>query len=481
MREYGNYDATGLADLVLSKEVSPLELLDAAINRVEAFDSDINAVITEMYDLARRSIADGLPEGPLAGVPFLLKDIRATYAGVPTSSGSAFLKDYIPDHDSTLVSKYKESGLVIFGKTNTPEFACCPSTEGALFGATKNPWNTQLSAGGSSGGSAAAVAAGYVPAAHGSDGGGSIRIPASCCGIFGFKPSRGLIAAGPDLGEAWNGLSTENSLTRSVRDCALFMDIGSGRSIGDPYNGPEFETSLVELSSQAPGPLKIAVQTKAPNGAPVHQDCIKAVNETVTLLTDLGHHVEEASPEYDSSAVASAYTLIIAANVQAAIDTHAATIGRKPEPSEIEPIIKFLAAIGHQKTASELAHAIWTMHRAGRDVGYFFSKYDALVSPVVATPPPVLGTLDTSSNDVDAYLQAVFNFIPFTAISNQAGIPSMSVPLHWNDQNVPIGVHFMAGYGKDDKLLQLASQLETAQPWGSRRPQLNKKGSENEI
>ncbi len=470
MKEYSKFDAVGLAELVEMKKVSPEELLEAAISGVEEINPSINAVVLKMYDEAKATISSGLPAGPLTGVPFLLKDIRASYKGVPTTSGSRFLSGYIPASDSELVSRYKRSGLVIFGKTNTPEFACCPSTEGALFGSTRNPWALDLSAGGSSGGASAAVASRIVPAAHGSDGGGSIRIPASCCGVFGFKPSRGVMPSGPDLGEAWNGLSSEHALTISVRDSAALLDVGGGGAVGDPYSGPTFERTFLEQMTVPPKKLKIAVQRTALNGAAVHPDCMSALDSAIELLIDLGHSVEEAIPEYDAASVGAAYTVIIAANVQGAIDLHTEREGRKPEDDEIEPVIRFLAKIGHERTAADLARAIWAMHKAGRDIGQFFLGYDILLSPVVATLPPPLGTLDTNSNDVDAYLKAVFDFIPFTAISNQAGVPSMSVPLWWNEQKVPVGVQFMSGYGRDDMLFSLAAQLEQARPWNHIKP-----------
>ena len=470
MKEYKDFDAMGLAELVHKKQVSPRELLEAAISSVEEINPTINAVVLRMYEHAGATIDSGLPDGPLAGVPFLLKDIRASYAGVSTTSGSRFMSNNTSNHDSELVSRYKKAGLVIFGKTNTPEFACCPSTEGALFGATLNPWNLDLSAGGSSGGASAAVASRIVPAAHGSDGGGSIRIPASCCGVFGFKPSRGVMPCGPDLGEAWNGLSSEHALTISVRDSAVLLDVGGGRAVGDPYSGPSFGRSFLEQLSIPPTKLRIAVQREALNGAVVHPDCIKALDNAIELLKDLGHSVEEAVPEYDAAAVGAAYTVIIAANVQGTVDSYSDQIGREPTDEEIEPVIRFLAKIGHDRTAADLARAIWAMHKAGRDVGDFFLRYDMLLSPVTATPPPAIGTLDTNSSDVDSYLKAVFEFIPFTAISNQAGIPSMSVPLWWNENNIPIGVQLMSGYGRDDVLFSLAAQLEQARPWKDVKP-----------
>lgn len=470
MTEFSDYDAVGLAQLVAERKASPGELLDAALLRAAAINPQLNAIVTPMYDEARSAIAAGLPQGPFTGVPFLLKDLRAQYAGVPTTSGSRLTRTAVPDHDSELVARHKRAGLVIFGKTNTPEFGCCPSTEGTLFGATRNPWNRALSAGGSSGGSAAAVAAGIVPAAHASDGGGSIRIPAACCGVFGFKPSRGLNPAGPVYGEAWSGLSVEHAITRSVRDSAALLDATHGPAPGDPYCGPSLVRPLCDEVLREPGQLRVAIQKHALSGAPVHADCVAAVDSCARLLESLGHHVEEACPSYDAARIGAAYPLLIAANVQAAIDQYCEVAGVTAGPDSVENVIRVLGKSGHDKTAVDMVRAVWAMHGTGRQVAPFFQRYDVLLTPVVATPPPPLGTLDTSTSDIDAYLRAVFSFIPFTALANIAGIPAMNVPLHWNSDNVPIGVQFVSGYGNDGLLFRLAGQLERAQSWLRRRP-----------
>jgi Asp-tRNA(Asn)/Glu-tRNA(Gln) amidotransferase A subunit family amidase len=464
------HDALGLAELVRAGEISPAELLDQAIANAESVNPEINAITRPMYDEARATVEAGVPEGQFTGVPFLLKDLRASYAGVPTTAGSRFLANAVAAQDSELVARYKRSGLVIFGKTNTPEYGCCPSTESAMNGPTHNPWRTGFSAGGSSGGASAAVAARIVPAAHGSDGGGSIRIPASCCGVFGFKPSRGMLPAGPEYGEAWNGLSAEHVLTVSVRDSAAMLDISRGPEPGDPYRGATFDRPMLDEVGAPAGKLRIGVQREALSGAPVHADCIAALDDTVALLEDLGHHVEEAVPSYDFENMGPAFTLLIAANVQGMIDQHIQATGHEPGEDDIEPVIRILAEIGHQQTAADMARAIWTMHRVGRQVAPFFDEYDALLSPVTATPPPPLGTLNTNSTDVEAYVKAVFEFIPFTALANQAGIPGMSVPLYWTESGLPLGAHFMAGFGRDDLLFRLAAQLEEARPWAGRTP-----------
>jgi Asp-tRNA(Asn)/Glu-tRNA(Gln) amidotransferase A subunit family amidase len=468
VNEYTTHDGLALAALMRDGEVSPAELLEAAIARAGRVNPRINALVTPMFEQARMRAAEAPGEGSFAGVPFLLKDLRAQYAGVPTTAGSRLWRDLVPDHDSELVARHKRAGFVIFGKTNTPEFGCCPSTEGRLFGAVRNPWNPALSAGGSSGGSAAAVAAGIVPVAHASDGGGSIRIPAACCGVFGFKPSRGLNPSGPDYGEAWSGLSVEHVVSRSVRDSAAVLDATAGPAPGDPYCGPVPPRSFLSETGREPGRLRVAVQRHALSGAPVHPACIEALEDCVRLLESLGHEVEEATPQYDVARIGAAYPLLIAANVQAGIDQYCEAQGITPGPDLVENVIGILGKTAHAKTAADMVRATWAMHATGRQVAPFFASYDVLLTPVVATPPPLLGTLDTSTSDVQAYLEAVFRFIPFTALANIAGIPAMSVPLHWTADGVPLGAHFSAGFGRDGMLFSLAAQLERARPWWHR-------------
>ncbi|MDE0654195.1 MAG: amidase [bacterium] len=470
MDNYRDHDALGLAELVRSGQASAGELLDDAIAAVAERNGALNAVVTEMYDEARAEIAAGVPAGPFAGVPFLLKDLRAAYAGVPTTSGSRYWVDNVPEDDSETVRRFRRAGFVIFGKTNTPEFGCCPSTEGALFGATQNPWQAGFSAGGSSGGSGAAVASGMVPAAHGSDGGGSLRIPASCCGAFSLKPTRGRVPAGPTYGESWNGLSTEGVITRTVRDSAAVLDAISGPAPGDPYWAPPPPRSYAEEVVTPPGQLRVAVQREALSGAAVHADCVAAVDRAADALADLGHDVVDAVPSYDVKGTGDAFTLLIAANVQAGIDRYADETGRSPGPGDLEHVVGVLRNIGHDRTAADLVRAIWAMHGAGRDIAPFFETYDVLLSPVVATPPPPLGVLDPTTEDLNGYLTAVFDFIPFTSLANIAGVPAMSVPWDRNADNLPVGIHFTAGYGREDVLLRLAGQLEQVHPWPLRAP-----------
>ena len=468
--EYLRHDAIGLAELVARGDCRPDELVALAIERIEATNPTVNAVIRPMYDEARAELDRGLADGPFRGVPYLLKDLRASYAGVPTTSGSRFFHDHLPDHDSELVARYRRAGLVAVGKTNTPEFGGAPTTEGSVNGPTRNPWNLDHSAGGSSGGSAAAVAAGMVPVAHGSDGGGSCRIPAGCCGLFGIKPSRGINPSGPDFGEAWNGMSAEHVITRSVRDSAAVLDATGGPAPGDPYRGPTFERPFLAALDSDPRPLRVAVQTVTAAGNTAHPDCVAAVEDTARLLESLGHSVEEARPMYDAATAGAAFRLLIASNVNAAIREHAARTGREPSPDDFERINAKLIAEAAGASATDVVAAIWSTHRVGRAVAPFFEQYDVLLTPTVAAPPVRLGELDITSDDLDAYLTKVFGWIPFTALANQAGIPSMSVPLVWNDAGLPIGTCFTAGFGRDDVLFALAGQLERARDWNERRP-----------
>jgi Asp-tRNA(Asn)/Glu-tRNA(Gln) amidotransferase A subunit family amidase len=470
MNFYDDHDAVGIAELIRNREVTADEVLEEAIARIETRNPVVNALVRTMFDEAKRTVDEGVPQGPLAGVPLLLKDLRATYGGVPTTSGSRYFLDNVAPHDSELVARYKRAGMVILGKTNTPEFGGAPTTEGSLYGATRNPWNLEHSAGGSSGGAAAAVASGMVPLAHGSDGGGSVRIPAGCCGLFGFKATRGVNPSGPDFGEAWNGLSAEHVITRTVRDSAVVLDASSGAAPGDPYCAPHYDSSFGAEVGRDPGRLRIAVQTSTAAGTPAHADCRDAVEDVARLLEDLGHEIVEAKPTYDAAAAGGAFRLVIASNVNAALAQHERRTGRPPGPDDLENINRILADEAARASASDFVEATWALHRVGRDVAPFFDDHDILLAPTVSAPPVRLGYLDITSTDVEDYLVKVFSWIPFTALANQAGLPSMSVPLVWNTDGLPIGTCFTAGFGRDGLLFRLAAQLEAARPWFHRRP-----------
>jgi Asp-tRNA(Asn)/Glu-tRNA(Gln) amidotransferase A subunit family amidase len=469
LQDYQRYDALGLAELVKRKDVTAGELLDSAVAAVEQANPAVNAVVTRMYDQARRAIAAGLPAGPFTGVPYLLKDLGAYYAGVPSTGGSNFFRDFVPDHDAELVLRLKRAGLVPFGKTNTSEFGLSTSVEPRLFGPTRNPWNLGHSAGGSSGGAAAAVASGMLPAAHATDGGGSIRVPASACGLFGLKPTRARNPSGPDVGEGWNGAAVAHAVTRTVRDSAALLDATSGPDVGDPYWAPPAKRPYAAEVGADPGRLKIAFTTAAWNGLPVHAECVAAVTAAAKLCERLGHHVEERRPEWDEDARGRASRIIASAHTRAALEARAEALGRPVTADDVEPLTWAMAEFGREVSAASYARAIPAMHRVGRSVGQFFTSCDMLLTPTMCEPPHKLGVLSLSNPDADAYLKALLGTIAFTSPFNSSGNPAMSVPLHWSRDGLPVGVQFVAPFGDEAGLFRLAAQLEQAQPWIGRR------------
>ncbi len=468
--EFESFDGLGLAGLVRRGDVSPAELLDLAVSRVEARNPELNAVVTRLYDQARAAIAAGLADGPFTGVPYLLKDLGAHYAGAVTSFGSALFKDFVVDHDSEITARLRRAGLVIFGKTNTPELGLTASTEPRLFGPTRNPWKLTHSAGGSSGGSAAAVAAGMVPMAHATDGGGSIRIPASCCGLFGLKPTRARNPMGPDAGEGWGGASVGHAVTRTVRDSAALLDATSGPDIGDPYWAPTPARPFLEEVGRDPGRLRIAITTRPWNGAPVDPECVEAAVAAGRLCERLGHHVEEATPAVDAKLLGEATLIIVGANVRAALEARAGALGRELAAGDVERLTWARATEGNTARAADYARSIGVVHRTGRVVARFFTRYDILLSPTMCQPPYPLGVLDLMSDDAEAYMRAILGAIGFTSLFNSAGGPAMSVPLAWSRAGLPIGVQFAAPFGDEATLFRLGAQLETTQPWAERRP-----------
>jgi amidase len=468
--EFDSFDGLGLAGLVRRGEASAAELLDLAIARVEAQNPALNAVVSRLYDQARAAVAAGLPEGPFTGVPYLLKDLGAHYAGAVTSFGSALFKDFVVEHDSEITVRLRRAGLVIFGKTNTPEMGLAASTEPRLFGPTRNPWNLLHSAGGSSDGSAAAVAAGMVPMAHATDGGGSIRIPASCCGLFGLKPTRARNPMGPDAGEGWGGASAGHAVTRTVRDSAALLDATSGPDIGDPYWAPPPARPFLEEVGRDPGRLRIAITTRSWNRQPVDAECVEAAVAAGRLCERLGHQVDEATPDVDAKLLGEASLIVVSANVRAALEARAAALGRELVASDVERLTWVRAVEGDRARAADYARSIGVIHRAGRAVGRFFTRYDILLSPMMCRPPLPLGVLDMMNEDVEAYTRAILGAIGFTSLFNSAGCPAMSVPLAWSRAGLPIGVQFAAPFGDEAALFRLGAQLEAAQPWAGCRP-----------
>jgi amidase len=468
IKSYENYDALGLADLIRRGEISALEVLDTAAKHMEAKNPALNAIITPLYDMARESIEAGLPDGPFSGVPYLFKDLVVSIAGVRTTFASKLYADNLPAVDSKIVERCKRSGLVILGKTNSSEFGLSATTEPHLFGPTNNPWNLNHTPGGSSGGSAAAVAAGIVPMGHATDGGGSIRIPASCCGLFGLKPTRARITAGPEGGEGLAGLAMQHAVTWSVRDSAALLDVTAGPMAGDPYSPHPPSRTYLEAASRNPGRLKVAFSVKAPNGAQIDPQCAEATIAAACLCESLGHEVVEAEPEFDVEAIQDGFLAVFQANTMANIAR--ATGGVLPEEGLVEPLTRAIAERGLAMSAPEYIRNLQVLHRETRNIAQFFTQYDVWLTPTLATPPPPIGYFDTSSSDVEKWLEKLMGFIPYTYLSNVTGQPAMSVPLGQSKDGLPIGCHFTARYGEEELLFSLAGQLEQAAPWRDNKP-----------
>jgi len=489
--EYSQYDGLGLAGLVRSKQITPAELVEEAIQRIETHNPQLNAVVYKMYESVRDAAQKPIPDGDFAGVPFLVKDLMATIAGVPTSGGNRLWKDIPAKVDSEMVRRWKKSGVLVLGKTNTPEFGLTPYTESLTLGPTHNPWDLSRTTGGSSGGSGAAVAARIVPLASGGDGGGSIRIPASACGIFGLKPTRGRTPTGPILGEAWHGFAIEHVLTRSVRDSAAMLDATQGTDIGAPYYAPPRERPFLQEVTANPGKLRIAFTGKPMLGKNVHADVLQGLEDTVRLLKELGHEVIEASPKIDGEAFSLAFLTVLAAELRADMEEIAAISGKKVSVKDFDPVTFGLGMLGKVLSGQEYASAVRYLQTSAREIGGFFEAYDLLLTPTLSQPPVVIGSLQPSASektlinligsfDGGGILKAIgiikplaaqtFEFIPWTPVFNVTGQPAISVPLFWNSENLPIGSHFVGKFGDEAALLRLAGQLEQARPWAQRTP-----------
>jgi Asp-tRNA(Asn)/Glu-tRNA(Gln) amidotransferase A subunit family amidase len=468
---YEHYDALGLAALVRRRDVTAGELLDAAIARVEARNPTVNAVVNKLYDYGRQAIAAGLPEGPFTGVPFLLKDLSAALAGVPTTRACRFFADAVPMEDSEHVKRLKRAGLVIFGKTNTCELGLSLTCEPQFYGPTRNPWDPTRTAGGSSGGAAAAVAARMLPLAHGSDGFGSIRVPAACCGLVGLKPTRARNTMAPYLGEGLGGLSTEHALTLSVRDCAALLDATAGPGAGDPYTAPPPARHFLEECGTNPGRLRIAFTTAAPNSAPVAPECVAALQDAAQLCATLGHHVVEADPTIDRQAVIPAFLAIMAANTAVNLSSHP-TAGRAARQDEVERVTWASAQMALQIGSADYVRATQTAHRLSRQMAAFHAQHEVLLTPALAMLPPQLGWIDMMMDDVEEYWRRVFTCSPFTVWFNLTGQPAMVLPLGQTAGGLPLAVQLVARYGDEATLFRLASQLEAARPWFDRKPAL---------
>ena len=489
--DYLKHDGVGLAGLVARREASPQELLDVALQQNERAHPKINAVCRLMDKEARAQLAKPL-SGPFAGVPFLIKDNAQDYAGLPTSSGSRSMLSVVPREHAHVVRRYLEAGLIVFGKTNLPEFALKAVTDSALFGRASNPWDFNRTPGGSSGGAAAAVAAGIVPMAAGNDGGGSIRIPAACCGLFGLKPSRGRASLGPAAGEVWFGASSEGVISRSVRDTAAALDVLAGGEPGDPFVVAPPEASYAEMMRREPGVLRIGFVSASPIGTDVHPEAVAAVADAAALLESLGHKVEEAAPEIDGAALAKSYMHIYFGQIGAAV-TQARARGAKR--TDFELLSRLLATLGGALSAGALTTQLLKWNDFARALGRFHQRYDMLLTPTIAHPPirhgqgdpppaqqtlldvldrtgllGLAGRLGALDGVVDQIARDALQYVPFTQLANLTGTPAMSVPLRWTADGLPLGVHFVGRFGDEAQLLQLAHQLEQARPWSDRRP-----------
>lgn len=489
--EYRQYDATGLAELIERGEVTGEMLLDLAIQRVDRVNDELNALLHPLYDQAREQLRAGVT-GPLAGVPLLVKDLFQEIEGAPHYKGNRALRDadHRPAVDSTLVRRWKAAGLVPLGRTSTPEFGAKGVTEPEAFGACRNPWNTDHTPGGSSGGSAALVAAGAVPAAGANDGGGSIRIPAACCGLFGLKPGRGRTPWGPEFTEAQHGMAVNHVLTRSVRDSALILDHSHGEETGSLFHIAPPRQSYREAARREPGKLRIGFSSASPLGMSVDPEAVRAVEDTARLLEELGHDVEEVSPQMDMRQMCLDWLYVWFAQCAVYVDAVQARTGCGPDGFEADTLA--MAAFGRNMSADRYAlhQDRWQQYMIALD--QYLERYDFWLTPTMAMPPARIGANDTPgwqqkalrialrmgmgktiarSGQIEEQAFRSFEALPFTQLANVTGVPAMSVPLHWCDNGLPLGVQFVGGHGDEEKLFSLAGQLEQARPWFDRVPE----------
>ena len=468
-------DATAQAELIRRGDATPAALVEAAIERIERLNPKLNAVIIPLFERARADAAGAVPDGPFRGVPFLAKDFLCYRAGEPLHMGARPLRDanFCAPSDTYLSEKFKAAGFITLGRTNTPELGTLPTTEPDAYGPTRNPWNPAHSTGGSSGGSAAAVASGMVAAAHGNDGGGSIRIPASACGLVGLKPSRGRTSFGPDLGDALGGLVGEGVLTRSVRDTAAILDAIAGAMPGDPYTATPPARPYREEVGRKPGKLRVGVLSRAPGEVfEVDKDCVQAAENAARLLESLGHTVEASHPAaLDDLETARYFTTMYAANAARMLELLGLLTGRTIGQGDVDALNWALADMGRQLSASDyLATIDWLQNYTRRMASWWAGGFDLLVTPTLSSPPPPLGFFNPASEDPNLVGMRATQYAAFTLPFNMTGQPAISLPLHWSGAGLPIGVQLVAAYGGEDLLIRVASQLETAQPWAARRP-----------
>ncbi len=464
--EYARLDATGLAERIRSKDITAAEAVDAAIDVAQRRNPDINAISFEAFDHARTVAAAGPHEGPFAGVPFLLKEMLGEFPGWPDRKGSRSMAGYVSEQSTELVKRWLASGVIPIGKTTCPEFSSIAVTESELFGDTRNPWNPDHTPGGSSGGAAAAVAAGIVPIAHGNDGAGSIRIPASCCGLVGFKPSRGLMPQAPQA-ELGSGLGIEHVITRTVRDTAAMLDATHGDYVGPPYSAPTPSGAFIDALDRAPNPLKIAYWTRYwDNGEPTHPECVQAVERTASLLQDMGHRLEEQRPEFDYAALQSAFMKLWVVMSCSMVDG----ITAEPSIDDFEQYTLDLAGLGRNVSAAQFVAARDHVMQLGRLFGEFHREYDLLLTTTLGCPPIKIGAWRRDSLFADAEVQR--SFMLCSGLANATGQPAISLPLHITADGLPVGVMLTAAYGNEELLLSIAAELERALPWADRTPPL---------
>ncbi|MFN8523089.1 MAG: amidase [Chloroflexota bacterium] len=472
-REYEAYDGLGLADLVRRREVTAEELLDAAIDRIEARNPIVNAVVARRFDRAREEIARGLPQGAFTGVPFLLKDLGGWLAGDRVTRGSRFFTDTpIVAEDSEHVGRLKAAGLVMIGRTNSCELGLSLTCEPQAYGPTRSPWNTDRISGGSSGGAAAAVGSRMLPMAHASDGFGSIRAPAACCGLVGLKPTRARNTQSPYAGEGLGGCSTEHAVTLSVRDSAALLDATNGPGTGDPYAvAPPSRPFLQDVGAIDGSKLRIAFTSKTPNGAPVAPEYLQTLRDTAALCAELGHTVEEVDPAIEGERVVPTFITLAAVNTVVNLSSHP-TKGRSAQRGEVENVTYNTGELGKQISADDYVRATQTAHRLGRQMAAFHRDWDLLLTPGLGTLPPPLGWIDMMMDDVHEYWRRVFHFSPFTVWFNLTGQPAMMLPIGQAADGFPIAVQLVAPFGREATLFRLGGQLEAARPWIQRKPSL---------
>lgn len=458
-------DTMGLAALIANGDVTSLEVVDASIARLESRNPVLNAVVATRIEQARREAATKSGSGPLAGVPFLVKDLNCDVAGLPSTKGSRLFADHIATEDCELTRRFKAAGLVILGNTNTPEFGKNASTEPLLFGPTHNPWDTRFSPCGSSGGSAAAVSGGIVPSAHANDGGGSIRIPASACGLFGLKPTRGRTPTWPIPASFAYPVGIGLAVTRTVRDTAALLDAVAGPMPGDPYPAPPapIDGSFLAALSRSPGKLRIGFTTKSVSGNKAHPAAVAAVERTARLLAELGHIVEEASPVYEPDVPTKVLTTIMGVATADLVETRLAQLGRPLADDDLEPVDRVLHEHSLAVTAFDLVHAQQSLERVSRDVARFYATWDLWLTPTLNVPVPELGYLDITS--VEAIFTRAGRFSEMTAVFNVTGQPAISVPAGLDERGLPVGVQLVGRHCSEETLLQMALQLEQAAPW----------------